>query len=209
MTNWFPADEYAELAADRAARQLDDAASAASMARAEIRHRRRQMGRRSLFEESHEATDGAQRRKFVGAMPNPDAKLSGVSEPTGRERAVLRAAEGLPTMPYDPTRPGQCSRLEPGSTPIPVALSVDYGVPELPLWGDWPGDTPLPDDLRERLAAWQQEFEEGYLPDSGWRSDSARDRWLSKADGLADELRALLAGRAELTVDLWPIDGDR
>jgi hypothetical protein len=91
--------------------------------------------------------------------------------------------------------------MEPGRPPIPVSLSCDYAA-TLPLWGDWPPDTPLPEELRQRLAAWQEDWEEGHLRVTGWRSEAARAHWLSKADDLASELRTVLDGRAELELRL-------
>jgi hypothetical protein len=41
---------------------------------------------------------------------------------------------------------------------------------------------------------------------TGWRSAPARDRWADNAKGLATDLRAVLGTRAELVVDLWPLD---
>lgn len=104
----------------------------------------------------------------------------------------------------DPDLPGQCSRMEPGRLLIPVCLSVEYSV-KIPLWGDWPPDTRLPDELRDRLAAWQAEFDEQFHWESGWRSKAAREHWMSQAGDLADTLREVLKGRAELEVNLWPV----
>ena len=38
--------------------------------------------------------------------------------------------------------------------------------------------------------------------ESGWTSEQARDDWAAEAVGLESEVRAALAGKAELTVDL-------
>jgi len=116
----------------------------------------------------------------------------------GSKLSAVVTAPAAP-QPYDPYLPGQCSRMEPGRTAIPVSLSCDYSA-DLPLWGDWPPDTPLPEALRQRLAAWQEEWESNVLPGFGWQSETARAHWLSQVDGLAAELREVLAGRAEVEV---------
>jgi hypothetical protein len=87
----------------------------------------------------------------------------------------------------------------------------DYSAP-LPLWGEGFGNidwryTKFPPALLDRLAAWQQEFDDNYHYETGWRSAPARDRWADSAKGLATDLRAVLGVRAELVVDLWPMDG--
>jgi len=120
-----------------------------------------------------------------------------------RQGTVRYAASAGPAEDeYNPSVPWNCSLAEEGR-PAHVRLSPDYWA-ELPLWGDWPRDTPLPEDLRRRLAAWQEEFENGYSHTSGWTDAAAREHWLAQADGLADALRELLNGRATLDVDLWP-----
>lgn len=59
--------------------------------------------------------------------------------------------------------------------------------------------------LLDRLSAWQQEFDDNYHWDSGWRSAEIRDRWASEAGELAADVRAELGTRAELVVRLWPL----
>jgi hypothetical protein len=77
-----------------------------------------------------------------------------------------------------------------------VILHAEYG-PQLPLWGDWPRDTPLPENLRRQLTSWQQEFEKN-MP--GWRDGAGFRQWMRKRDVLAESLRELLDGRATLEV---------
>jgi hypothetical protein len=53
-------------------------------------------------------------------------------------------------------------------------LSPDHGAP-LPLWGEGFGNiawqfTKFPPELLDRLAAWQQEFDDNYHYRTGWRS---------------------------------------
>ena len=95
--------------------------------------------------------------------------------------------------------------------PVIIRLAPDYSGP-LTLWGEGFGNidcrcTRFPPALLDRLAApWQQEFDDNYHYETGWRSAPARDRWADNAKGLATDLRAVLGTRAELVVDLWPLD---
>jgi hypothetical protein len=118
-------------------------------------------------------------------------------------RVVVAAIVDRPADVYDPYWPPQCGRLEPGKPVNPVRLSPDYDA-ELPLWGDWPPETRLPDDVRDRLASWQAEFDENHHLEDGWVTKEAEEQWVAQADGLADALREVLDGQAELEVDLWP-----
>lgn len=93
--------------------------------------------------------------------------------------------------------------------PLPdvVELAPDY-MAELPLWGDGFGNiswqfTKFSPGLLDRLAAWQQEFDDNF--DRGWRSAEIRDRWAREAGELAADVRAELGTRAELVVRLWPL----
>jgi len=65
----------------------------------------------------------------------------------------------------------------------------DYSA-ELPLWGNGFGNidwhfTRFSRELLDQLAAWQQEFDDNYHWESGWRSASVRERWAREADDLA------------------------
>jgi hypothetical protein len=94
--------------------------------------------------------------------------------------------------------------------PSQIVLTPDY-MADLPLWGergniDW-RFTKFPPELLDRLAAWQREFDDNYHPwESGWRSAAIRDHWAHQATDLAADVRAALGTRAELVVDLWPVD---
>lgn len=96
--------------------------------------------------------------------------------------------------------------------PLPpvIQLAPDYSAP-LPLWGEGFGNiawqfTKFPPELLDRLAAWQHDFDDNYHYQTGWRSAAIRDRWAHQANDLATDVRAALGTRAELVVDLWPID---
>ena len=98
--------------------------------------------------------------------------------------------------------------------PLPrvIRLSPDYNAP-LPLWGEGFGNiawqaTRFQPELLDRLAAWQRDFDDNYHHQAGWRSAPIRDRWAHQAKDLAADLRAALGTRAELAVDLWPVDGN-
>jgi hypothetical protein len=68
--------------------------------------------------------------------------------------------------------------------------------------------TKFPPELLDRLAAWQQTFDENYDYETGWRSDAAQDSWAHDAKDLAADLRAAMGTRAELVVNLCPL-GER
>jgi len=94
--------------------------------------------------------------------------------------------------------------------PSPIVLAPDY-MADLPLWGEGFGNiawqfTKFPPELLDRLAAWQRYFDDNYHYRTGWQSAAARDRWAYQATDLAADLRAALGTRAELVVDLWPVD---
>ena len=93
--------------------------------------------------------------------------------------------------------------------PAVVELAPDYSA-ELPLWGAGFGNiawqfTKFSPELLDRLAAWQQEFDDSFDWQSGWRSTETRDRWAREAEELAADVRTELGTRAELTVRLWPL----
>jgi hypothetical protein len=99
-----------------------------------------------------------------------------------------------------------------GMRPFPrvIRLSSDYTAP-LPLWGEGLGNvdwrfTKFPPKLLDRLAAWQRDFDDNYHDQAGWRSAAIRDHWAHQAKDLATDVQAALGSRAELVVDLWPID---
>jgi hypothetical protein len=87
-----------------------------------------------------------------------------------------------------------------------VILSPEYSV-DVPLWPNSQAVVALvPAPLLEKLVAWQADFDSNFGWQDGWHSEEARDRWAEVATVLESELRIVLAGKAELIVDLWPIN---
>lgn len=85
-----------------------------------------------------------------------------------------------------------------------VKLMVEYSI-DLPLWSNFElSEAGLPLDLLDDLADWQLDFEVNFGWEEGWRSDSARLRWASRAPSFEERLRRSLAGDIELRTDLWP-----
>ncbi len=90
--------------------------------------------------------------------------------------------------------------------PSRVTFSPDYGAPS-PLWPQSDAtDALVPEALLVKLVAWQGEFDSNFGWEMGWSSDEAKAKWAEEAVGLEAELREALAGKAELVVDLWPLD---
>lgn len=90
------------------------------------------------------------------------------------------------------------------SLPV-VTLSPDYGAPS-PLWPlSDETDALVPPELLRSLLSWQRDFDANFHHENGWRSDAARERWAAEADRLEVQVRMALVGRAELTVNLWPL----
>jgi hypothetical protein len=90
--------------------------------------------------------------------------------------------------------------------PVVLRLYPEYSVkvPLFPLSPDT--DSLLPEPLRTRLMAWQKDFDLNFRWDTGWRSEEARTRWAAEAVPLEAELREALEGKADLVVDLWPLN---
>jgi hypothetical protein len=92
--------------------------------------------------------------------------------------------------------------------PKSVCLRPEYSAPS-PLWPLSDATEALvPEPLLDRLIAWQEDFGANFRSDSGWQSQEAKTRWASEAETLVTVLREELLGRAELTVDLWPLEHD-
>ena len=98
-------------------------------------------------------------------------------------------------------------------TPFKVKLMPEYAV-NIPFWPRADStDALIPKELLRRVELWQTDFENNFVPESGWKSDAAKIRWAQMARVLETDLREALRGVAELEVDLWPLleeedDGD-
>ena len=77
---------------------------------------------------------------------------------------------------------------------------------DLPLWGRSLEPLDLSPWLLDRLAQWQDDFDENFDPFNGWKTPEAREKWRREADRLASELRAALPDEIQLEVDLWPLE---
>jgi hypothetical protein len=101
-----------------------------------------------------------------------------------------------------------CLSRVPEEPPTVVTLAPEYCV-DVPLWplGD-ATDNLVPPALLEKLMAWQALFDNNCHHKTGWLSEDAKSRWAEEAVGLEAELRAALAGKAEVVVDLWPLKPD-
>jgi hypothetical protein len=86
-----------------------------------------------------------------------------------------------------------------------VILGVDWNA-ELPLWGTWPEGVELSEELRARLSSWQQEFDNNYFLDKGWRSADIQSHWEAQASSLAEQLQSLLADRGIVRLGGWPFN---
>jgi hypothetical protein len=91
-----------------------------------------------------------------------------------------------------------------------IVLSPEWSV-DLPLWPrSEEVNNLVPESLLEKLIVWQRIFDssyrlgEGTRPE-GWLSVKAKNQWERMAPDLVTELRAVLEGKAELIVDLWPM----
>jgi hypothetical protein len=84
-----------------------------------------------------------------------------------------------------------------------VKLMPDY-MCELPLWGRSWQSLKLPAPLLDRLADWQDCFDDNFDAFSGWKTPEARNAWEEQSVGLIRDLKAALKG-VRLTVDLWPL----
>jgi hypothetical protein len=80
---------------------------------------------------------------------------------------------------------------KPGPPPERVKLMPEHGV-DVPLWPRTPDtDALIPPDLLERLARWQQVFDDYFDHVIGWKGDTVRLPWVGYV----------------LEVDVWPLKG--
>jgi hypothetical protein len=105
-----------------------------------------------------------------------------------------------PGPPVDPRTSGT-------TRPTVVELSPEYGY-DLPLSVDGSYDhLHISDELYERLAGWQAQFEifDPSNPDSGdWVA--VRDAWAATGRALLEELRRVVPADIDVVLDLWPIE---
>jgi hypothetical protein len=86
-----------------------------------------------------------------------------------------------------------------------VSLSVDYRI-GMPLSGDFKS-LDLPGSLLDSLCDWQQFFDDHFDPyNDGWDTAESKTHWTERAEDLVLWLRREVLGRAELEVNLWPIE---
>jgi hypothetical protein len=85
-----------------------------------------------------------------------------------------------------------------------VRLMPEYEV-DIPLWGPW-DHLSLSAELLERLRRWQRFFDSSFRWDTGWISESERDEWSDVAASLESDLRHEVGDRAEVIVNLWPLE---
>jgi hypothetical protein len=85
----------------------------------------------------------------------------------------------------------------------PIKLMPDY-MCELPLWGRSWQSLKLPVPLLNRLADWQDHFDDYFDAFSGWKTPEAQSLWEDQSVALIEDLKAALNG-VKLTVDLWPL----
>ena len=72
------------------------------------------------------------------------------------------------------------------------------------LWGRSWRSLKLPPPLLNRLADWQDYFDDNFDPFSGWKTPESRSRWEQQSVGLIRDLKTALRG-VPLMVDLWPL----
>jgi hypothetical protein len=72
---------------------------------------------------------------------------------------------------------------------------------EVPLWGRSWQSLELPALLLNRLADWQDYFDDNFDAFSGWKTPDARSQWEAQSVGLIQDLKHALKG-VELIVNL-------
>jgi hypothetical protein len=122
--------------------------------------------------------------------------MRAMPEADSRPDPLRFEADGRP--PHDFFADGEVIRLR-----LMPEYTPDDWVPLWPSSDDT--DALVPQRLLDELVAWQEDFSQNFHADKGWKSKEARDRWAAKAADLEAELRTVLAGKAELEVDLWPL----
>jgi hypothetical protein len=90
-----------------------------------------------------------------------------------------------------------------------LKLSSDYRA-EWPLWSDQDGMVEptalgVPAETCADLRAWQDLFDAGFDPDSGWRDGSVERQYAHAAVDLLRRLRSQLGADVEVSLDMWPL----
>jgi putative acetyltransferase len=94
----------------------------------------------------------------------------------------------------DVYRPGEL----PGYCSKPIRMMCEYGA-DVPLFPQSRFvESLVPPDLLEKLRAWQAIFDANCDPYDRWSSAAAKEHWEHMARELGPELRAALAGKAEV-----------
>ena len=113
----------------------------------------------------------------------------------GHQEVPRFEAEGRP--PHDWFADGK---------PIVLRLFPEYVMGIVPVFpqSDDTGAL-IPEDLSTRLTTWNDFFNVNYHYEKGWQSEKAKVDWSEDAVPLVAELKGALEGKAELVVDLWPV----
>lgn len=88
-----------------------------------------------------------------------------------------------------------------------LRLSPDYTA-DLPLWGMIVEPLQIPASLLEDLRVWQRTFDSQFDAHWGWISTEAKTSWAEEAVELEARLRSAVEGKAEVLVDLWPLEAE-
>jgi hypothetical protein len=94
----------------------------------------------------------------------------------------------------------------PDELPV-LRFSLDYAA-ELPLWGVPVSQLDLSARLLDKLVDWWQQFNANFDPHKGWSSEAIKSEWADLAVPLEMDLRVEIDSKANLLVDLWPLEVD-
>lgn len=145
-------------------------------------------------------------RRLLGAIARGDVEVS-----TERKRRLQGALAGLEAAL------GRGDYLEnlvdvewrTGDGPNPtddmpsvIRFDCDFGA-EIPLWPQQAFlEAMLPEGLRARMAAWQQDFERNFDWRTGWRTEEARRQWDEEGARLLPQVQEVFRGMAEVVPGL-------
>jgi hypothetical protein len=60
--------------------------------------------------------------------------------------------------------------------------------------------------LLDELGEWQQYFDDNFDPHHGWKTEETKRIWAENAVELEARLRRAVWCKADVEVDLWPLD---